>query len=236
MYNVDYLVRMLFDDIIKCGFKVGKEDVEFEALAITATSIEEAYNAIAFVIVNKLTVDNWTFKYHRSKITTGDREFDFYYLFGYLPRKFEPHFSNVLILSFKSGNNNLMRLFSDIVTRLILNEGIQADIVIPVPSSQAYRINVGLEYLCKSVSENLKVRNGAGYLERIATVDDSATGNRPSEKQHYDSIACKKKLAGFKVLLLDDVYTTGNTARACIRKLTEKGADDVTLITLSRTK
>jgi predicted amidophosphoribosyltransferase len=39
-----------------------------------------------------------------------------------------------------------------------------------------------------------------------------------------------------RVLLLDDVYTTGSTMRECARTLTRAGAADVLVVTLARVR
>lgn len=43
-----------------------------------------------------------------------------------------------------------------------------------------------------------------------------------------------EKVKGAKILLIDDVYTTGNTLHECARILIESGADDVIVLTLAR--
>ncbi len=45
----------------------------------------------------------------------------------------------------------------------------------------------------------------------------------------------KDKLEGRRVLLVDDVYTTGSTIRECARTLMEAGAEEIAVLTLART-
>ena len=46
--------------------------------------------------------------------------------------------------------------------------------------------------------------------------------------------ACRKKLRGMSILLIDDVMTTGATVNACSKELLKAGARDVFVLTLSR--
>jgi predicted amidophosphoribosyltransferase len=43
-----------------------------------------------------------------------------------------------------------------------------------------------------------------------------------------------KKVSGKRILLLDDVFTTGSTANACARELFSRGAAAVYVFTLAR--
>lgn len=44
----------------------------------------------------------------------------------------------------------------------------------------------------------------------------------------------RKNLEGKNVILVDDIFTTGSTAGSCSRALKEKGAGNITIITLSK--
>jgi ComF family protein len=46
--------------------------------------------------------------------------------------------------------------------------------------------------------------------------------------------ACKNKIAGRRVLLIDDVFTSGATLNACARALRDAGATHVAVLTLAR--
>jgi len=49
------------------------------------------------------------------------------------------------------------------------------------------------------------------------------------------AFACTRRLHGAKVLLVDDVYTSGSTAHECARVLRRNGAGQVDVLTLART-
>ena len=46
----------------------------------------------------------------------------------------------------------------------------------------------------------------------------------------------EEPLAGKRIILVDDVMTTGATASECVNELRRNGASDVILITLARTE
>lgn len=61
-----------------------------------------------------------------------------------------------------------------------------------------------------------------GIAQKRENVEDAYLADRP---KIYDK----------KILLLDDVFTTGSTVESCAKELLDKGADCVTVITLAKT-
>jgi len=68
----------------------------------------------------------------------------------------------------------------------------------------------------------------------------------PHEAQHnialekkeiniIDNIGCRKRVDGKKILLIDDTYNTGNTAKECANVLKNMGAIDVNGLMAVRT-
>ena len=71
----------------------------------------------------------------------------------------------------------------------------------------------------------------------------SNTNIRPSQtklsvekrKKNVEGIfAATENLSGKRIILIDDIFTTGSTANACSQALREKGAEAITIITLSK--
>lgn len=48
-------------------------------------------------------------------------------------------------------------------------------------------------------------------------------------------LADVSKVNGKKILLLDDIFTTGSTIESCAKELLDKGADCITIVTLAKT-
>ncbi|HPL72660.1 MAG TPA: HAD-IA family hydrolase [Candidatus Pacearchaeota archaeon] len=140
------------------------------------------------------------------------------------------------ILNFKRDAPLAVIEFSKFVSSIVSIENIPANYVIPIPSSAKDKISMSLKGLGSEVAD----KNKMGYIEalnRHTPVKSShlAQGDRPTYQDHYDSINCVKSFRSEKVLLLDDVYTMGSTAQACIDKLIEKGVGGIVLITLGKT-
>ncbi len=169
-----------------------------------------------------------------------------YYIKEYIPKWTgqQDDFSQMVLLFKKynqlshSTRRAMINYFVDALVSIIQKKGIDADIIIPIPSSKAGVISKGHTEICYQIAGRLGIENGTGALERITTVPKSAHGNRPSYERHYDSFAINPHfdLRGRKVILFDDVYTTGNTAHAAAQKIYEAGAEKVWIVTLGKTK
>jgi len=103
--------------------------------------------------------------------------------------------------------------------------------------------------------DKLKIRgyNQAGLLSKLLSnhfkipFKDDIIGNtniRPSqtklrkekrEKNVQGVFVVQEDLGDKNIILADDIFTTGSTASACSRALKEKGAGNITVITLSKT-
>jgi len=57
---------------------------------------------------------------------------------------------------------------------------------------------------------------------------------RKKNMKHAFALRHSEKIGGQKILLVDDVYTTGSTANECARVLMEAGAEFVDVLTLAR--
>lgn len=114
------------------------------------------------------------------------------------------------------------------------------DMIVPIPGSSKGKIGRGHRQLASEISRALGIKNGTGVLVRISSVRSShqakSSEERPTEIHHLFSIRCIEDVNDMKILLFDDILTTGATARACIKKLLWCGASKVYLITLAKTR
>jgi competence protein ComFC len=116
----------------------------------------------------------------------------------------------------------------------------RADVVVPVPLHPARQRERGYnqaELIAKPLARRMRIKQGSYLLVR--------TKPRParmvlSRKEHWESVKgayeARKgsQVSGLRVLLVDDVMTTGATLDACARALLEAGAASVVGLTVAR--
>ncbi len=114
------------------------------------------------------------------------------------------------------------------------------DVIVPVPMHWRKRIARGFnqaELLAEELSRSLHIPlKSALRRTRSSPAQVSMTSAQRRASLRKGSFAASKAdaAAGRRVLLVDDVFTTGATARACARELKRAGASHVTLLTLAR--
>ncbi|AFN04095.1 hypothetical protein PFC_05770 [Pyrococcus furiosus COM1] len=179
-------------------------------------------------------------EFHSEDLWINGKRVPYYFLGYYLPQnKTQQDEFSKSVLDFKKGYLNVISKFAEDVVNLIRFKKLKPDIIIPIPSSKKGEISLGHKLLVDYVSNELKIKNGTRILQRWYSVQKShlaSPNKRPIERDHYLSITCKQRLENMKVVLFDDILTTGDTARACVRIIFECGASKVYLITLARTK
>jgi ComF family protein len=144
-----------------------------------------------------------------------------------------------LILLFKYGEikklkNLIAAYYSEIFNKKICEE---FDFLIPVPpdKNRKREFNPIFE-IAKVLSKSINVRLLSNRLLKIKKTEPQAGLSRSKRLKNLDGAFVLKKpnrLKGKKVLLIDDVYTTGTTIKQCTKLLIKAGAD-VVAITLAR--
>lgn len=111
------------------------------------------------------------------------------------------------------------------------------DLAVIVPSSKKGISSSGLQNVLMSACKPHNVRCDCECLVRTKTVEKKASGGCRSMAVHFDSIEVSRGsvMPGERVLLVDDVSTTGNSLRACRELLLNAGAKDVIMLALART-
>lgn len=151
--------------------------------------------------------------------------------------------SRNLILAFKHGDRldltPLVLSWLQAAGRDLLEE---ADIIVPVPLHRRRllrrRYNQS-SVLAVALGSASGLRVNVGALRRTRnTQSQGSLGRRAREINVRGSIqvnaSARPSLAGRRVLLIDDVLTTGATANACARSLLAAGAAWVDVLTLAR--
>ena len=102
---------------------------------------------------------------------------------------------------------------------------------VPTPKSRIRErcIDHG-QALAEAAAKELGLRS-APLLVRKGNDRPQATLNREQREKNLQKAFVSPERIDFPVLLVDDVLTTGTTARRCISALREAGAEDITVLT-----
>jgi ComF family protein len=151
--------------------------------------------------------------------------------------------SRDLIHAFKYRNKTHLRRPLALLTIEHLSEFIQSrrpDLIIPVPLHRKKLSGRGFNQavlLGEILSQRLKMPMDRRNLRRIRWTEPQvnlAAGDRRTNVKGAFAIRDSGLVTGRRVLLLDDVITTGSTVEECGRVLKASGAADVTVITVAK--
>ncbi|HKZ51936.1 MAG TPA: ComF family protein [Candidatus Acidoferrales bacterium] len=114
----------------------------------------------------------------------------------------------------------------------------EVDALVPVPlhpRRQRARGYNQAELLAAELSRWVRLRVEGGWLRRVKDTP-SQTGLTPLQRAENvrGAFGCEAKLDSARILILDDVCTTGATLNACARVLKRAGAARVTAATVAR--
>lgn len=127
---------------------------------------------------------------------------------------------------------------ADRLAQLYQREGWQADTVAPVPLSQERLKRRGFnqaELISRAVAAALGGEHRPELLKRTRRTP-SQVGLSPAERAENVRLAfqASEQVRGRRVLLIDDLYTTGATLRACAKAALDVGALQVYGLTVAR--
>ena len=110
------------------------------------------------------------------------------------------------------------------------------DIIVPVPVGDIKRGYNQAALLAKYVSENISIpyKDILYKNEEYLPQHNIITSLQEKENAIRGKIGCKEEITGKKVLLIDDVYVTGNTKNECVRALKDCGAGKILGIVVGR--
>lgn len=111
--------------------------------------------------------------------------------------------------------------------------------IVIIPSSRPRHWSAGLMALAEQLIEDLNLDDARQALLRHTQISKLANGGNRGHSTHYDSITLNNNFEQIiynkRILLLDDITTTGNSLQACAQILSENGAGDVYPYALGQT-
>ena len=148
------------------------------------------------------------------------------------------------ILKFKFENESFLhRTFAEAI--LNNKENIkfieQYDYLIPVPIHKKRKKQRGYnqsELIARVISDEVrKINMQINIIKKDKNIVPQSTLNQREREKNIKNvykIVNKEKVKNKKILLLDDIYTTGSTVNECGRILIEGGCKEVGIITISK--
>lgn len=95
------------------------------------------------------------------------------------------------------------------------------DIIIPVPLHKKRLLERGYNQT-ELIAKKLGIKVETNCLIKIKNIKPQSTKNAEERKKDIKNtyiLKNEKKIKGKKVLLFDDIYTTGSTANECIKTI-----------------
>jgi competence protein ComFC len=143
-----------------------------------------------------------------------------------------------LIQFYKFQNEKRLALyFALLIDRALKKENLTDYALLPVPPSRKKLFQTGWDQMELIGRELEKI--GWSLIHPLAKKEGLSQKKLSREEREHEIIGryfLKGKAASLseKIILIDDVYTTGATLRECARILTEEGAKDIRSLTIAR--
>jgi ComF family protein len=122
-----------------------------------------------------------------------------------------------------------------------LPENLHVDLIMPVPLHsdrlRTREFNQSL-LLADHIARHLTRPVSANNLVRRVATDPQTTLSRQARLRNLRkafAVRSPHEIVDRRVLLIDDVFTTGTTVNECAKTLKKTGAESVTVLTLART-
>lgn len=111
------------------------------------------------------------------------------------------------------------------------------DIIVPVPLSKKRRLQRGYnqtELIAKGLEKYIKVENNSLIkIKNTRPQSEKKAKDRAKDVKGVYSLQNIDKIAGKRLLIFDDIYTTGSTVNECIKELS-KVTEDIGVLILAK--
>ena len=144
----------------------------------------------------------------------------------------------VLTLKFRSGRY-LAPLMGELLGEVIATRPLEADVIVPVPLTRHRLRSRGFNQatlLAEHVAATLNATIASEVLSRQERPAQQTLGRHERLINLERAITCPQpdQVLGRRVLIVDDVVTTGATASACADALAEAGARRISVLAFAR--
>lgn len=148
-----------------------------------------------------------------------------------------------VILNYKF--NDRAYLYKTIVNFLLKNEKFFAilesyDTIVPVPISRKRRKERGYnqsELIAKEIARNLSIEYNNQCLFKTKNIVEQSKLNKEERQKNIQGVYelhSPEMLQGKKILLIDDIYTTGSTVNECSKVLKQAQPKKIGVLTIAK--
>lgn len=116
---------------------------------------------------------------------------------------------------------------------LILRLRYRGYTLVPAPSSKSHDEKRGFNQVV-AMSECLHLPMGHYLEKRVEAKQSDLSAKERAKIGKYMAYVGPTSLKGKKILLVDDVYTTGSTAKSCLRLLKQRRPKKLALLVMSK--
>lgn len=145
------------------------------------------------------------------------------------------------LLSLKYKNNlGIARVFTNFLAEIVFSNNWQADIIIPIPLCDSHMKKRGFnqaEQLARPLSMLLGIPMDTRAVKRVKETSSQVDLSREERFKNLEDafFGNPAKLKSKKVLLVDDIVTTGATLNSCTEAILAAGGSSVFCITVAQT-
>ena len=121
----------------------------------------------------------------------------------------------------------------------LLSNPVPADVIVPVPLHSRRERQRGYNQsllLAKEIDRRCGIEVDGSLLRRRKNTPPQVEMDSPDDRRANmsNSFECPSRLDGLRILLVDDIVTTGSTMFACADALKDAGAESVWGLALAR--
>ncbi|MGG7142234.1 ComF family protein [Clostridium nigeriense] len=145
-----------------------------------------------------------------------------------------------LVLEFKYKQNFVAgKILAELLNDVIKNKNIEIDCIMFIPSSKKALKERGFnqcEYLAKEINKSLKLKICKDLVKAKNIKEQKLLSKEDRFKNIKGAFSLKtnKNIKNKRVLIIDDVVTTGATLYECEKLLRENGASEIKILTVAK--